>query len=336
MMDTSAYSFPTSATHAPVRMIPRRDVSAGYRLFVPRGWGTSTRIAGVQFEAGRPEPMGFFVESDRDGAAAIVVSQARLPVELRLEDCVRGQCAHEGWEVSSAQWFRDEEGTMRIEVLAARGRGVLASRRRVVAFVDNGRVVMHSAVASLSSWPGLDPLLWGSAASFELLAPSKVSRFEAWEVHSVGGLHVELPESWNAEFVAAAPELSAVDANLNYGERLRGYVRVKGRRASEPRSVEQLLDVADHELRGAGIVPARHKPVLAELPGAEAPAGVLGAFASEVRIFGGPGEAMYGFTFVDGLEASVVALSPTLSEDRMGCLRTRRAFEIAMQTAGAR
>ncbi len=325
-----------SQSQVAVRLIPLRDISAGYRSLVPAGWGAVTRLDGVRFEPGRPEPMGFFVQSDRDGAAAIVISQARPPVELRLEDYVRGQCAHEGWRVRSEHWFPALGGEMRLEVGAERGRGVLGARRRVIAFVDNGRVLLHSATAPRSAWAGLDPLLWSSAESFELLCPTRVARLEAWEVQSVGGLHVELPRSWTAKFVSATPELSAIDANLNVGPRLHGYVRVKGRRTFRPRPVEGLLDVVDQELREVGIVPARRKPAEAQVAGAEVPAGWLGTFASEVRMFDGPADAHYGFKFVDGLEVSVVGLSPTVEDDRAGWLRTRRAFEIALHTASPR
>ncbi len=336
-MEITTYTTPTPKTHAPVRLIPKRDLSAGYRMMVPRGWGTATRIGGVQFEQGRAEPIGFFVESDRDGAGAIVVSTTRLPVELGLEDFVRGQCAHEGWQVQDMHWF-PAAGAMRLEALAQKGRGVASSRRRIVVFADNGRVVMHSATAPVSSWARLDPLLWGSADSFELLVPSGRTQFEAWEEHSAGGLRVKLPVSWRARFAASAPELSALDANLNHGEagQLHGYVRVKGRQLRRSRPVEELLDIVDYEIRKKGIVPALRKPPRALVSGAEVPEGWLGTFFSDVQIFGGLGEALYGFKFVDGVELSVVSLSPSLKHDRMGCLRTRRAFEIALETAGAR
>lgn len=314
-----------ATTHAAARVVPSRDPMGAYRMLVPLAWGSTTRIDGVQLENGRPEPIGFLVESEREGAAAIVVTQARLPVQLRLEDYVRGQCAYEGWEVRAVDWV-EIEGSARLVVMAHR-EGVV---RRVVAFVDHARVFQHSSTAPVAEWERLDGALWCSAVSFELLLPTGKLKFEPTDDHAMLGGTVALPRTWECDLRFESSDIVALDANLDV-EGWRGFVRVEARRMASPLREEELLAAADEELMAAGIKPALRKPAVAWRPDVD----VLGVFSSAVNLFGEVGEAWYGFAFAEGLQWSVVGLSRSMGSDRQGCMRMRGAFELAVMTLRA-
>lgn len=311
-----------AATHGAVRVVPSRDPMGAYRLLVPLSWGAASRLDGVRLENGRPEPTGFFVESEAEGAAAIVVTQARLPVQLRVEDYVRGQCAYEGWELHSIDWV-EVDGAARLVVMARRDGAV----RRVVAFVDHARVFQHSATAAATEWERLDGALWCSAVSFELLMPTGKQKFESTTTYPMLSGSVELPRTWECDVRFESSELVALDANLDVGG-WRGFVRVETRRVVSPLREDELLAIVDQELMVAGIRPALSKPAVAWRRDVD----VQGVFSSAVNLFGEGGEAWYGFAFAEGLQWSVVGLSRSMEADRQGCMRMRGAFELAVMT----
>ncbi len=311
-----------AATHDAVRIVPSRDPMGAYRMLVPRSWGAASRLGMVELERGRPEPIGFFVESDRDGAAAIAVTQARLPVQLRLEDYVCGQCAHEGWAVQSARWLELGDD-VRLTVLA-RKKGAV---RRVVAFVDHARVFQHSATSSATDWVRLDHALWCSAVSFELLLPTGRRLFEAAREHPMLEGAVSLPRTWTCDVRLESPDVVALDANLDV-DGWRGFVRVEARREDVPLSEDELLRFADGEIADAGIVPALRKPPVQWRPDVE----VQGVFSSSVNLFGQLGEGWYGFAYADGIQWSVIGISRSIETDRQGCMRMRGAFELALMS----
>jgi len=311
-----------ATTHGAVRVVPSRDPMGAYRLLVPLSWGTASRLEGVRFENGRPEPIGFFVESEAKGAAAIVVTQARSPVQLRIEDYVRGQCAYEGWEVHAVEWV-EVDGAERLVVMAHREGAV----RRVVAFMDHARVFQHSATAPATEWERLDGALWCSAVSFELVVPTGKQKFEPATTHPMLGGSVELPRTWECDVRFESSDLVALDANLDV-EGWRGFVRVEARRVASPLREDELLSIVDQELMVAGIRPALRKPAVAWRRDVD----VQGVFSSAVNLFGEGGEAWYGFAFAEGVQWSVVGLSRSMEADRQGCMRMRGAFEFAVMT----
>ncbi|MBV1858593.1 MAG: hypothetical protein KUG77_09300 [Nannocystaceae bacterium] len=314
-----------AATHDPVRIVPGRDPMGAYRMLVPRSWGAASRLGMVELERGRPEPIGFFVESDRDGAAAIVVTQARLPVQLRLEDYVRGQCAYEGWDVLAVRWVEVGDN-VRLTVLATKEGAV----RRDVAFVDHARVFQHSSTSSMADWARLDHALWCSAVSFELLLPTGRRLFEAAREHAMLEGSVSLPRTWTCEVRFESPDVVALDANLDV-DGWRGFVRVEARREDTPQPEHDLLRIADEEIVAAGIVPALRKPPVQWRPDVD----VQGVFSSSVNLFGQLGEGWYGFVYAGGIQWSVIGISRPIETDRQGCMRMRGAFELALMTLQA-
>jgi hypothetical protein len=325
------------STHELVQMVPKHDPASAYRLLVPNGWARVTRLGGIRFEMARPEPVGLFVSSTQHGAPVVSVTQARLPVEIAIEDYVRAQLAHEGWSVFSIRWVEYPSG-LRLDVAALPITRCRDQVRRTTAFVDGGRLLMHSAFCPVREWSRLCEALWISAATFELVVPTKSERFEDWTPHEHGGLHCELPATWAVEPKVARDDLAAVDGRLFVDERLAGYVRVKieSHRGAPP-NVDKLLAESDHELREAFVTPARNKSDRATVAGRPMPEGWCGGFTCEGNVPGARRvDISYGYKMLDDAVVSIVALCEPLGSDRLGNLRTRRAFEIAAESATRR
>ena len=310
-----------AATHGAVRVVPTRDPASVYRMLVPRSWSAASRLGGLRFELGRPEPIGFYVESEATNAAAVVVTQSRLPAQLRLEDYVRGQCAHEGWRVQHTEWI-DVEGDARFVALASKGR----SMRRVVANVDHARLFQHSSTASVEAWARLEQELWCSAVSFELLLPTRRRLFEGIVPCSAFGREALLPESWTCEVKRQTAGVAAWDANLDV-HGWRAFVRVEARKLDAPTPDTGRLAVAEREIREGGMVPAVRKARVVWRPDVEAR-----VYASSVNLFGELGEAWYGLAERDGVEWTVLGISRAVETDGQGCLRMRGAVELALMT----
>lgn len=314
----------------PVRIIPEADPIAAYHLLIPDGWGCVSRLEGVRTHLTRPFPLGLFIESDEPDAAAITITAARLPIQIRLEDYLRALLASEGWRIAYEAWTL-RAGQWHLQITALRNG---ATCRRVTAFPDGGRVLMHSATARVGRWSTLDPSFETSAASFELLAPSGRTHFEHTPAHRLAGGTVVVPETWEAKVRIDTPSLGALDINLHPHGWWRGYVRIKARHTERARDLDDLLATSHRELESVGINPSRTKLLAARPQNNPEPDGLLGVFHSTADIFGSPGEAWYGYKIARGIEWSVVGLAPSLSDDRIGCLRTRGAFDLALETAG--
>lgn len=317
-------------SHALIETYPKHDPTSAHRLLVPKGWLQTTRIGGVRFEPGRPYPTGFFTAPANPGEIVIAITQARIPVEIGIEDYLRAQAAFEGWQIFEAKWV-DYPSGRRLDMGFSKMSKKVQHVRRTTAFADHGRIIRHDAFCPVSRWRELADDLWLSGASFELVAPAGNPRFERWERHRHRELVVEIPESWGVE--PKHGDAAALDARLMVRGRLCGYVRVKMERVDDAPAVEHLLEVSDRELRKGDMTPARRKPAVLITPGAELE-GWLGTFCSEARVPGGAlVHVWYGYKFCKGTLCSMMAVSEPLEKDRLGYLRTKRAFDIAGETA---
>lgn len=319
-------------THSLIEIYPKQNLMSAYRTLIPDGWRQATRIGGVRFEPCRPVPLGFFT-ADNTGNTVITITQADLPVEFRLEDWVRAQCAFEGWSVFEVRWV-DYPSGRRLDVGSSRWLGKEQHVRRTTAFVDHGRILRHDAFVRVADWLRYKDALWVSAASFELVRATGNDRFERWSEHTQGFLTVRMPNTWEIEGKKSPSSISAIDARLFVRGRLFGYVRVKAEMKEKAPSLEQELLISDRELRQGDMTPARRKTEVTNTLGETVPEGWLGKFESVAAV---PGNALvqvrYGYKFTDNTLFSVLAVSEQVEKDRLGFLRTNRAFEIASLTA---
>lgn len=314
-----------SRTHRFMRVQPSHDATLGYRILIPKGWATATRIDKAPADIGRAELIGLFCPPQTE-RTRISVGATRLPWEVDPLGWTAARWSLMGWRVTHRRWL----DAHRFEVGASFGEGIDAQVRRGTGMVVEGKLVRVDVEAPLVGWEELHDLLWPAGALFVLEGRGR-DQFEARGKHEGPWLRFALPWSWTVEggprgdtdgaSWVAWPE----DDGVQSGLMLRVDVGPTGR-DPQVRLQRLLRDLALREV-------VLTEP-LSEVTMARPGVGVERHLRARARYQADRLDvAIAQRTVEPAVDLDVLMLAPDPTKFHLDWLRAQRAFEIAVQTA---
>jgi len=340
----SELSFPISgvdlstleATHDLVKVNPSGLPHLSYSLVLPKGWVSEENLGEQDDGIGMLMRIGLFADRVGPDATVAQVSAAKIPFEIDVRDWVEDQAAEFETELVYCQEVQFACGPV---VDAGGLYGPPDNRQviRLVAHADGARIFLISLMTPLYRYDEQRDNIAIATNSFKLLKPSGSSKLEQW-LDTAGGepaFHVAYPASWKSRPVARPiPGKSAVDIVLARENQLAGYLRVK---ATDPAvageaTTHEALKIATEELQEGGVVlTAAWRED--QSPGVRRIREPLAAFVTSGRLGERSVELRIALFERAGLVFALSSISVQKDENPVLWMRSKRAYEIALETA---
>jgi hypothetical protein len=340
----SVLTFPTSgldlssleATHNLVRMTPTGQEPLSYSLILPKGWVTEEDLGEQNDGIGQLVKIGLFADRVGPDATVAQVFVSRIPFEIDVRDWLEDTAADFGTELTYCQNLVFACGPV---VDAGGLYGPPDNRQivRLVAHADSARIFLVSVMTPLFRYDEQRNNVAIATNSFKLLKPSGSNQLEQW-LDSGGGnppFHVGYPASWVSRPVEKlVPGKSGVDILLARENELAGYLRVK---ATDPAvagraTTHEALKIATEELQEGGVdlTAAWREDQSPGVQGIEEP---LAAYVTSGRLGEKSVELRVALFERGGLAFALSSISVLKSENPVLWMRSKRAYEIALETA---
>ncbi len=340
----SALTFPTSgldlsgleATHNLVQMTPTGHAPLSYSLILPKGWITEEDLGQQSEGIGQLVRIGLFAERVGPDATVAQVYFSQIPFEIDVRDWLEDKAAEFGTELVYCQNLQFACGP----VVDAGGLYGPADNRqvvRLVAHADSARIFLVSVMTPLFRYDEERNNIAIATNSFRLLKPGGSPQLEQW-LDSGGGkpsFHVAYPASWVSRLLdKPIPGKSAVDIILARDNELAGYLRVK---ATNPEAAGEIstrgaLKIATEELQEGGVdLTAAWRED--QSPGVRRIEEPLAAYVTNGRLGEKSVELRVALFERGGLGFAFSSISIQKSENPVLWMRSKRAYEIALQTA---
>jgi hypothetical protein len=208
---------------------------------------------------------------------------------------------------------------------------------RMVAHADAARIFLVSLMTPLYRYDEERNNIAIATNSFKLLKPTGSPQLEQW-LDSGGGkpaFHVAYPASWKSRPLdKPVPGKSAVDIILARENQLAGYLRVKATDPAEAGelSLHDALKIAAEELQegGVALTGAWRED---QSPGVVRVEGMLAAYVAGGHLGEKAVELRVALFARGGLAFAASSISVTKSENPVLWMRSKRAYEIALETA---
>jgi hypothetical protein len=334
----SELSFPISgldlasleATHDLVKVDPSGMASLSYSLILPKGWVSEEDMGEQDGSVGQLMRIGMFADRVGQDATVAQVFVAKIPFEIDVRDWLEDQAAEFETDLVYCRALQFACGPV-VDAGGLYGPATDRQVIRMVAHADAARVFLVSLMTPLYRYDEQRNNIAIATNSFKLLKPSGSPQLEQW-LDSGGGtpsFHVAYPASWKSRPLAISiPGKSAVDIVLARDKELAGYLRVK---ATDPAvagetSIHNSLKMATEELQEAGVA----------LTGAwseDQRAGTLAAYVAGGRLGERAVELRVALFERGGLAFALSSISVQKSENPVLWMRSKRAYEIALETA---
>ncbi len=332
-------------THNLVRVTPMQQPPLAYSLILPKTWIQESDVGEQPGGVGKLARIGLFADRAAPDATVVQVSFTRLPVEVPLRDWVALQAQQQGIEL-----------LRNTPIELAQGPGVDAGgimRRpdtppfvvRLLVLPDGGRIFLATAMCPRSRYGEQMEDMTIATHSFKLLNPGGSPRLEQWLEVEVPDpdFTVAMPASWRGRPKEVdAPGKSGTDMLLvrepkeeERGEepQLMAYLRVKAIErdvAGDPGADDLLFD-ATEELEAANVQVTstweedddRGLSHLEDLMDRRIASGTMA---------GRPVELRSAFVERPPLIFAVTAISVKREAQPLLWMRSKRAYEIAVQT----
>jgi hypothetical protein len=338
----SVLTFPTSgldlssleATHSLVRMTPGEHAPLAYSMVLPKGWVTEEDL-GQQNEAiGQLVRIGLFADRVGPDATIAQVFFSRIPFEIDLRDWLEDTAADFETELVYCQNLQFACGPV-VDAGGLYGPPDNQQVVRLVAHADSARIFLVSVMTPLFRYDEERDNIAIATNSFKLLKPGGSPQLEQW-LDSGGGtpaFHVAYPASWiSRPLEKPIPGKSAVDILLLRENEAAGYLRVK---ATDPAvagamSTHESLKMGTEELQegGVALTAAWNED---RSPGVQRFGGP--AYVTRGRMGDKPVELRFGLLERGGLVFALSSISVEKTENPVLWMRSKRAYEIALETA---
>lgn len=340
----SALSFPISgvdlsgleSTHNLVRMTPTGLAPLSYSLILPKGWVTEEDLGQQNDGIGQLVRIGLFADRVGPDATVAQVYVSQIPFEIGVRDWLEDKAAEFGTELVYCQNLQFACGPV-VDAGGLYGPGANQQVVRLVAHADAARIFLVSVMTPLFRYNEERNNVAIATNSFKLLKPSGSPQLEQW-LDSGGGkpaFHVAYPASWKSRPLdKSVPGKSAVDILLARENELAGYLRVK---ATDPVAVgeattHEALKLATEELQEGGVaLTAAWRED--HSPGVQRIEGPVSAYLTNGRLGDKPVELRFGLFPRGGLVFALSSISVQKVENPVLWMRSKRAYEIALETA---
>jgi hypothetical protein len=339
----SELSFPISgvdlsqlqATHDLVKVDPAGLSHLSFSLILPKGWVAEDDLGEQEDAIGQLMRIGLFADRVGPDATVVQVAVAKIPFEIDVRD----------WLEDQARVFETQLVYCQ-EVQFASGPGVDAGGLygpidnqqviRMVAHADAARIFLVTVMTPFFRYNDQRNNVAIATNSFKLLKPSGSPKLEQW-LDTVGGkpsFHVAYPASWKSRPVEKhIPGKSAVEILLAREKELAGYLRVK---ATDPAvagklSTHEALKAATEELQeGAVILTSAWQED--QSPGVQRIEERLAAYVTNGQLGERSVELRAAFFERGGLAFALTSISVQKSENPVLWMRSKRAYQIALET----
>jgi len=343
-MNNNNLSFPVLTTsdveylrdsHNLVYGTPFNQSSIAYKIILPKGWIAEKDLGQQEQTSGSLVKIGLFAETRPQNPAVVQVFYTSLPFEVGLLDWLEFQSEQTGVRILHSATCELACGRA-ADVGGVYGDSTNQFIVRSIAHIDNARIFMVSAMVKKERYIECTKEVAIATNFFRLLRPTGGTRFEP--LLKIQGkqpnFNVASPASWTARLMP--PKLSgksAVDIFLAKDDNMMAYLRVK---ATDPSiagkvSIEEKKQSAIIELLEANVKLqtswAKDEKIL--LQNTNEPVEILSASAilGENKV-----EVRLGLIQRDALDFAVTLISATKQTERILWMRSKRAYEIALDT----
>ncbi len=369
-MDQQTFDFPlvdtinkqaVELTHQRMQIVPAGRPDLAFEITLPKSWAndpSATAPAGdgadwtvLAAMAEKPAPNPPSAEPATIAFTLVTVMWRKLKFEVPLNEWAAMQIAALQVQMHSMKMWGDGRGPVIDVGGSAHGtlqrleggepRSGIPVVLRAMLRCDAQDAFMVWGMSTPQDYPKVAGDLLIAGAYFALTRPVSPTGPEPLQRAAIVEPAVELlhPASWAFRPVnlpAPVPGKGGLDLLLIEDDALRGYVRVKAidQRITQAKSMDALKQDATEEMASASVQLDKPwaddpDPILHNIPNLTA------AFITTGTLAGNPSELHFGVVNRPPLLLCVTALAVPATVNAIACMRTRRAYGLALQTARA-